>query len=147
MNLANKGSIMFEPNSYTIPFNEFRLVISIHLTHSNEDPYTYEFITDFSQVRATADDKSNYAEAYFPPDGNNIVLGTQIVYDANSELSTNLGYKVNLDSSFQSTTSTSSARPEFGKTLFLVLKQISINLPLKRLVTYLTYLILLTFPG
>jgi len=133
LNLANKGSSIFEPTSYTIPFNEFRLVVNVHLTHSNEDPFSYEFIADFSQVKVTTDQKPSYAEAYFPPESNHIALGTQIVYDANSELDKQLNYKINLDSSFQNTSITASGRPEFGRNVFLILKQFSINLPLKRI--------------
>ena len=133
MNLDSKSSCIFEPNQYMLPFSEFRLVITVHLTHSTEDPYVYEFLVDLSSVKVNADQKSRYAEAYFPPEGNGIVLGTQIVYDSSSELSSQVNYKVNLDSSFQSTASSTPSKPDFGKNIFLILHQLPVTLPLKRM--------------
>jgi len=116
-----------------LPFSEFRLVITVHLTHSTEDPYVYEFLVDLSSVKVTAEQKSRYVEAYFPPEGNGIVLGTQVVYDSNTELSSQVNYKVNLDSSFQSTASSTPSKPDFGKNVFTILHQVSVYLPLKRM--------------
>lgn len=130
-----------------LPFNEFRLAITVHLTHSSEDPYTYEFMVDLSQIKVTAEQKAKYAEAYFPPEGNGVTLGTQIVYDPNNEVTQTANYKVNLDSSFQSTASTTSGKPDFGKNIFLVLKQLSISLPLKRIVKYIFLPILTLLKG
>ena len=129
--MAGKAPCFFEPSSYMLPYSELRITVSIHLSHSNEDAYTYEFLADFSQVKVNADDKAKFAEAYYPSDGNGVVLGTQVVYDANPDLN---GNKLSLDTSFQSTTSTSTAKSEFGRNVFLNIKQISINLPLKRMV-------------
>jgi len=133
LNLDSKSSCIFEPNQYMLPFSEFRLVITVHLTHSTEDPYVYEFLVDLSSVKVNADQKSKYAEAYFPPEGNGIVLGAQVVYDSSSELTSQVNYKVNLDSSFQSTASSTPSKPDFGKNIFLILHQLSVYLPLKRM--------------
>ena len=116
-----------------LPFSEFRLVITVHLTHSTEDPYVYEFLVDLSSVKVTAEQKTRYVEAYFPPEGNGIVLGAQVVYDSNTELSSQVNYKVNLDSSFQSTASATPSKPDFGKNVFMILHQLSVSLPLKRM--------------
>ncbi len=124
-----------------LPYSEFRLAITVHMTHSSEDPYVYEFLADFSQCKISPDQGSKYAEVYFPVEGNGVTLGTQIVYDNNTEITKQVNYKVNLDSSFQSTNSTtSSAKPDFGKNVYLVLKQLSVALPLKRIVTTYIYL-------
>jgi len=143
LNLENKSSCMFEPSSYMLPFNEFRLAVTVHMTHCNEDPYIYEFLVDLSSIKVTPEQKTKYAEAHFPPEGNGVTLGTQIVYDANTELTQNANYKVNLDSSFQSTASSASTKPDFGKNVFLILKQLSISLPLRRIVR--VYLIILIY--
>jgi len=113
-----------------IPFNEFRLVITIHMSHANEDPFTYEYLVDFSQVKLSADQKNKFAEVLCLQDGNNILIATQIVYDPNAEFS-----KANLETSFQSTGSTTSSKPDFGKNVFISFKYFSISLPLKRVVS------------
>ena len=114
-----------------IPFSDFRIVITVHMSHSNEDHYTFEFLLDFSQIKLATNQKSKFAEAFYLQGGNNIIIGSEIVFDANNDLATQ---KAGLDSSFQSTGSTSSSKPDFGKNMFVVLKNISISLPLKRTV-------------
>lgn len=106
------------------------------MSHANEDPYTYEYLVDFSQVKLSAEQKSKFAEVLCHQEGNSALIGAQIIYDATSELSNNLNYKMNLDSSFQSTSSTTSAKPDFGKNVFVSFKHFSINLPLKRIVSF-----------
>lgn len=92
MNLSNSTTSIFEPNSYAIPFSEFRVVITIHTSHSSEDPYTYEFLVDFSKIHVTADQKMKPVEVFYLHGENNIAIGTHVVFDANSELSSRLNY-------------------------------------------------------
>lgn len=132
LNLATKTTSIFEPASYTIPFSEFRLVVTVHLSHGNEDPFTYEYLVDFSQAKVSAEQKSRFAEVTCSQEGNSIIIGSQIVYDPTAA---EAGSKANLDSSFQSASSTTSTRPDFGKNVFITLKQFSISLPLKRIVS------------
>lgn len=113
-----------------IPFSEFKLTVTIHFSHGNEDPYTYEYLVDFSQAKVSAEQKSRYAEVICSQEGNSINIGTQIVYDPNAELAT----KASLDTSFQSTGSATASKPDFGKNVFIVLKQFTISLPLRRIV-------------
>ena len=132
MNLAAANTSLFEPQQYAIPFAEFRVVISVHTSHSNEDPYVYEFLVDFSQIKVSAEQKIKPVEVYYLHGENNIVVGTQVIFDANSELGNHLNYQGNLDTSFQSTGSQSSMKPDFGKNVFIVLKYFTISIPLKR---------------
>ncbi len=134
MNLTNSQTSLFEPNSYAIPFAEFRVVITVHTSHSNEDPYSFEFLVDFSQISVSAEQKTKPVEVFYLHGENNIVLGTHVVFDVNSELTSHLNYMANLDTSIQSTGSTSSNKPDFGKNVFIVLKHFSVSLPLKRVV-------------
>lgn len=130
--MANASTSLFEPQQYAIPFAEFRVVISVHTSHSNEDPYVYEFLVDFSQIKVSAEQKIKPVEVYYLHGENNIVVGTQVIFDANSELGSHLNYQGNLDTSFQSTGSQSSMKPDFGKNVFIVLKYFTISIPLKR---------------
>ena len=143
MNLSNKTTSIFEPSSYNIPFAEFRLAITIHMSHANEDPYYYEYLVDFSQVKLSSEQKNKFAEVVCAQEGNNMMIGTQIVYDPNVDLAPKS--MANLDSSFQSTSSTTSAKPDFGKNVYVSFKHFSINLPLKRIVSTFTYQYILTF--
>lgn len=116
-----------------IPFCEFKLAVTIHLSHGNEDPYTYEYLVDFSQAKVSAEQKSRFAEVICSQEGNSINIGSQIVYDPNAELAT----KASLDTSFQSSGSATASKPDFGKNVFIVLKQFTISLPLKRIVIFI----------
>lgn len=109
------------------------------MSHANEDPYTYEYLVDFSQVKLSADQKNRFAEILCLQEGNSILIATQIIYDPNAELTSNLNYKMNLDTSFQSTGSTVPAKPDFGKNVFICFKHFSINLPLKRIVSFFSF--------
>lgn len=110
------------------------MVISIYMSHSTEDPYVFEFLMDFSQVKLGLNQKSKFAEAFYLQGGNNIILGSEVVFDSANDFGGS-GSKANLDSSFQSTGSTSApSKPDFGKNLFVMLKNVSISLPLKRIV-------------
>lgn len=134
LNLQNKTSSIFEPTSYMVPYAEFRMVVTIHMSHASEDPFTFEYLIDFSQVKLSADQKNKFAEVHCYQDGNSIMIASQIIYDPNSELSSGLNYKINLDTSFQSTGSTATAKPDFGKNVFVSFKYFTISLPLKRIV-------------
>ncbi len=134
--MSSKSTSIFEPSAYSVPYGEFRLVVTIHLSHSQEDPYTLEFLMDFTQVKLGANQKSKFAEVFCLHGGNNIIVGTEIIFDPNNELNAGVN-KSMLDSSFQSTGSTTTAaKPDFGKNLFVALKHISISLPLKRIVNF-----------
>ena len=113
---------------HVLPFNEFRLVVTVHLSHSDEDPYVFDFLVDLSQANLSADQPATYAQASYTEDGNNITLGTQFIHDVNSTIKNS--YQMNLDTSMQSTGS--EGRPEFGKNVFLALKQFTATLPLVR---------------
>ena len=113
-----------------LPFNEFRLVVTVHLSHSEEDPYVFEFIVDLSQANLSADQSACYAQASYTEDGNNITLGTQFIHDTNSTIKDS--YQMNLDTSIQSTGSVTEGKPEFGKNVFLALKHLTATLPLVR---------------
>lgn len=135
MNLSSKSTSIFDPVAYTIPYGEFRLVITIHMSHSNEDPHVLEFLMDLTQVKLGVNQKSKFAEVFYLQGGNNVAVGTEIIFDANNE-GVNKSMSM-LDSSFQSTGSTTTApRPDFGKNLFVALKHISVSLPLKRIVSF-----------
>lgn len=86
---------------------------------------------DFSQVKLGVNQNSKFAEAFYLQSGNNIIIGTEIIFDPASEASK----KAVLDASFQSTGSNTSGKPDFGKNMFAVLKHFSISLPLKRIVS------------
>lgn len=132
--MSSKSTSIFEPCAYSVPYGEFRLVITIHLSHSHEDPYTIEFLMDFTQVKLAANQKSKFAEVFYLQGGNNVIVGTEIIFDPNNELNAGVN-KSMLDSSFQSTGSTTTApKSDFGKNLFVALKHISVSLPLKRIV-------------
>jgi len=131
VNFNSKSTSIFDPSLYAIPYEEFRLVITIHLSHSNEDPIAFEFLMDFSQVKLGLNQKSKFAEAFYLQNGNNVIIGTEVVFDPANEI---LNKKGVLDSSFQSTGSSTPGKPDFGKNVFAVLKHLSISLPLKRIV-------------
>ncbi len=116
-----------------LPFEEFRLVVTVYVTHANEDPYTFEYLVDYTQARLTGEQKQRYVEAVYSADGNNLNLGSHIVFDPSLEIANSLNYKVNLDSSFNGVNA-STLKPEFGKTVFAVLKQLVISLPLRKIV-------------
>ncbi|RYE39179.1 MAG: hypothetical protein EOP48_26090 [Sphingobacteriales bacterium] len=102
------------------------------MSHSNEDPHTLEFLMDLSQVKLGLNQKSKFAEVFYLQGGNNVVVGSEIIFDPNNESAN----KSMLDSSFQSTGSTTTTpKPDFGKNLFVALKNISVSLPLKRVVS------------
>ena len=104
------------------------------MSHSNEDPYVFEFLMDFSQIKLGLNQKSKFAEAFYLQGGNNIILGSEVVFDPANETGGS-NQKAALDSSFQSTGSTTTpSKPDFGKNLFVMLKNVSISLPLKRIV-------------
>lgn len=117
-----------------IPYNEFRMVITIYSTHSSEDPYVFEYLVDFSQTKVSNEQKSKYAEAIFLEGNNNIIFGTQIIFDPNNEVSNSLNYKISLDTSFSAGGSSPSVKPDFGKNVFMALKHLTVALPLKRVV-------------
>src|SRR5689334_5887498 len=120
-----------------LPFNEIKLVVTVYVTHADEDPYTFEFLVDLSKISLNSDLTNQFFEASYAEEGNNITLGSQIVYESQLDLKNNVNYQVNLDTSYQnmSTGSNASGKPEFGRTAFLVLKQFSATLPLFRKVS------------
>jgi len=101
------------------------------MTHANEDPYIFEYLVDLSQAKVTAEQPLKFVEAIYSADGNTITLGSQIIFDPSLELANSLNYKIQLD---DSTTEgmNSSIKAEFGKTVFAVLKQLVVALPLRR---------------
>lgn len=112
------------------------MVITVYVTHAEEDPYVFELLVDLSQVNLNLGKASNhFVEASYYEEGNNMTLGGQIVYDNNNDLKSTMNYQMNLDSSFQSTGSSTPGKPEFGKNVFFALRQFSASLPLNRLVS------------
>lgn len=134
IDFSKKSTSIFEPNQYRIPFNEFKMVVTVHLTHSDEDAYTFDFLVDLSPINITPDQVNKFIETLYSDGTNQMTLGAQIVYDA-----TNSNAKgrndVSLDTSSQSIGATN-AKPEFGTNVFLALKQFSTSFPLTRNVYY-----------
>ncbi len=91
---------------------------------------------DYSQVRLGPNQNSKFAEAFYLQGGNNITFGTEIVFDPMNEI---IGKNNALDSSFQSNNSMTSSKPEFHKNLYIVLKHLTLSLPLKRVVNKFSY--------
>jgi len=72
---SSKSTNIFEPSAYTIPYNEFRVVLTLfvpHIQKEDEDPFRYEFLLDFSNLPETKE--SARVEALFCHHGNNISL-------------------------------------------------------------------------
>ena len=77
----SKSTNIFEPSAYSIPYSEFRVVLTLFIPHiqkEGEDPYQYEFMLDFSSLPST---ESLIAEALFCHQGNNISLTFDIQRD------------------------------------------------------------------
>jgi hypothetical protein len=106
--------------------------MTIHTTHSSEEPYTFECIMDFSQSKVTSEAKTKFAEAYYFEGNNNIVCGVKMTFDPNAELTNTLNYKMNLDTSFSNGSSSPSVKPDFGKNVFLTFQHFVFTLPFKR---------------
>lgn len=132
LNLCQKSTSLFEPSSFTVPYSEFRLVMTIHSTHSSEEPFTFECIMDFSQTKVTSESKAKFAEAFYMEGNNNIVCGVKMTFDPNAELANTLNYKMNLDTSFSNGSSSPSVKPDFGKNVFLTFQHFVFTLPFKR---------------
>ena len=69
-----KSTNIFEPSAYSIPYNEFRVVLTLFIPHiqkEGEEPFQFEFLLDFSSLPSN---EPMVAEALFCHQGNNISL-------------------------------------------------------------------------
>jgi len=123
-----------------LPFNDFKIVTTIQVSHSDEDPYVFEYLVDLSKITINAEQPEQTIEACYTEDNNNIKLVFQILYDTNNDLKSNmnLNCSMSLDVSNNnlSTSATAAGRPEFGRNVFLLIKQFSASLPLTNKIVF-----------
>jgi len=117
---------------FMLPFNEFKVVVTIY-HHSEEEPYSFEFLIDLSKLNLASEQSEYFIETTHVEDNNHIKLEAQIVCDPTNDLKTHMTNSMSLD---QSSSTLNTGKPEFGRNIFLVLKQFSTNLPLGRSVTF-----------
>jgi len=113
---------------FMLPFNEFRVVVTIY-HHSEEEPYIFEFLIDLSKLNLASEQPEYFIEANYNEENNQIKLEAQIVCDPTSDLKNHMTNSMSLD---QSSGTLTAGKPEFGRNIFLVLKQVSTSLPLVR---------------
>jgi len=120
---------IFEPWIYAVPHLNFRLVIKIYMTHTNEDPFVFDFPIDLRQFALPTQDKRTqsleivYAEQVNTNSpgrpGNNITLHVQVT---NEKLLAPPGFKNSQEQGPN--------QPSFDYTM--ILRQFFIGLPLTR---------------
>ena len=75
INLSNNSSHLFDPNAYVVPYNEFRAVLIVYSTHTNEEPYVFEFLVDLTSLKLSENKPTASAEVYYLEGSNNLILG------------------------------------------------------------------------
>ncbi len=132
LDFSKKTTSFFEPKLYMLPFNDFKIVTTIQVSHSDEDPYVFEYLVDLSKISIGSEQPEQTIEASYTEDNNNIKLVFQILYDTNNDLKSNMNQSMSLDVSNNnlSTSATAAGRPEFGRNVFLLIKQFTASLPL-----------------
>ena len=132
LDFSKKTTSFFEPKLYMLPFNDFKIVTTIQVSHSDEDPYVFEYLVDLSKISISSEQPEQTIEASYTEDNNNIKLVFQILYDTNNDLKSNMNMSMSLDVSNNnlSTSATAAGRPEFGRNVFLLIKQFTASLPL-----------------
>jgi len=88
LDFMNKSTNILEPLSYKIPYEEFRIALSLHVPSphgDSEDPYKYEFIIDLSGLPESPNNEPIHAEALYCHFGNNITLSFQVSKEKETE--------------------------------------------------------------
>jgi hypothetical protein len=127
LDLANRAPLLFDSNNYNVPFEEFKLTITIHQSHSNVDPVVFEFLVDLSRVPANKIQNKTPVELLVNSGGNSILIGSEIILAPNTkpqtqgqEFSNSLLRSLNILVSL-----------DFGRSAVLNLKHFIFSLPFK----------------
>lgn len=122
INLETKSNMFFEQSSFTLPFNEFKLVATVYVTHSNDDAYVYELNVDLSDLRITSDTGKERQIELFSKQGGplDLAVGLNVLQSASrSDFLQKVDNKLNY------------YHPSIQNSL-TTLKYLAIPLPLKR---------------
>ena len=120
VNFDSQNSSLLELNNYTFPFNEFRMVVTVYQTQSNEDAYTYEFNVNISNSMLLEESKEKLLEISFNQGGNcDVTIGIDHTLVSNKD---EFLQKLNKPQYFH---------PDL-QNILLTLKYLAISLPLKR---------------
>lgn len=104
LDFTTKTTNIFEPSSYTVPFDEFRVVLTIHMP--DDEPFRFEFLLDVSAL-PLLNNGSTYADVFYNFQNNNILLSCQVFQQG--------------------------LMSQHSRNLQVLLRTLNINLPLKRL--------------
>jgi len=147
LDFMNKSTNILEPISYKIPYDEFRVTLSLHVPSphgDSEDPFKYEFIIDLSSIPEAPNNEPIHAEALYCHFGNNITLSFQVSQEREEEDEQEEA-KQPMRSSLPIFSSTQQALPSqilpmnfsgFNtkeKKVVVTLKQLAVSLPLRKM--------------
>ena len=138
MDLATKSTNIFEPASYTIPWDEFRFAVSFHSFNADDEPYRYEFMIDLSNIPSLPNNEHTYAEVQYSHGGNNIVLSLKISQNDQEENEASGETKSKFQPFFSSTSppkDLDAIQKPKTKSISVTFKQFSASLPLQRIST------------
>jgi len=119
---------IFEPWIFAIPYLQFRLVVTVNMSHAYEDPYTFEFLIDTRYLAIpTTDRRTQSIEVVYAEPGNNGSPGNTATIHlqvTNEKLAVPHGFK-----NFQDNQNN---RQEMPLNYSIILRQIFIGVPLCR---------------
>lgn len=124
----NGSENIFEPWIFTIPYLQFRLVVTVNMSHAYEDPYTFEFLVDtrYLAIPTTERRTQSLEVVYAEPGGNGNPGNTATLHlqITNEKLAVPNGYKNVQD--------TQNNRTDQPLSYSLILRQVFIGVPLCR---------------
>jgi hypothetical protein len=120
---------LFEPWIYAVPYLNFRLVVKIYLSHSFEDPYSFDFLVDVRQFALPTKDKriQSLEVAYAEQENSSPGVAPNITNNLSIHLQLT-NEKLILPQGFRNQESKSDSSADFN----VILRQIIIGLPLTR---------------
>jgi hypothetical protein len=131
-NGQNGTENIFEPWIYAVPYMQFRLVVTINMSHAYEDPYVFDFSMDLTQFAINSKEtRTQSLEVAYTEQGNmsnianNLTLCLQVT---NEKLFAQQGLRMGQDPRQKVPT----GKQEMPEECSVILKHILIRLPLSR---------------
>jgi hypothetical protein len=135
-NGQNGTENIFEPWIYAVPYTQFRLVVTINMSHAYEDPYIFDFLVDLTQFAISSKEiRTQPLEVVYTEQGNignlsnianNVTLCLQVT---NEKLFSKQGLRMGQDPRQKG----SAGKQEIPEEWSVILKHIFIRLPLSRI--------------
>lgn len=119
---------IFEPWIYAVPYLQFRLVVTVNMSHAYEDPYSFEFLVDTRYLAIpTTDRRTQSLEVVYTEPGSNGSPGNTATVHMQIT-----NEKLAVPSGFKSSQDTQNNRQDMPLNYSIILRQIFIGVPLCR---------------